>query len=198
MQTKTSYRPNYKSTLSPFHKQLQDKSFDYQNPKHPVHQEIVKNEGVFNFTAEVKQDKSTLALFKHINGLVAFICTLKRDGEVIGEGRGAAVLNQMNKFVERTVRYAFNASLIDAVVRSVKSLDTLHIISQAKDKPVPIENLYEAGVKSNEPITAKQKQYLQELLNTSNIENEEKEKWENSLDDFSKVEASNAINKFKQ
>ncbi len=196
MQTKTSYRPNHKSTLSPFHKQMQDKSFDYSNPKNPVHQEIKKNVGTFNFTATIEQDTQTLNRFKHIKGLIAFLCTLKRDGKVIGEGRGSATLNQMNKFIERTIRYAFNASLIDAIVRSVKSLDTLTIEpNKLQATPFSVKDLDKK--ETTEMITDNQKRYLTELVYTNVTDDESIAKWENNLRDFTKVEASEAIQNFK-
>ena len=196
MQTKTNYKSNYKSTLSPFHKQMQDKNFDYQNPKHPVNQEIIKNVGTFNFTATIQQDTQTLDRFKHIRGLVAFICTLKRDGITVGEGRGTTVLDgQINKFVTKTIKYAFNASLIDAIVRSVKSLDTF-TIKQTKPQETPF-SIEDLDKQETEMITDSQKRYLLELVHLNIPDEEQKLKWESNLDDFTKAEASEAISNFK-
>ena len=196
MQTKTNYKSNYKTPLA---QKMQNKASDFQNPKNPVYQEIAKNVGTFDFTATIQQDTQTLERFKNIPGLVAFLCLLKRDGQTVGEGRGAAVLNQANRFIERTIRYAFNASLIDAVVRSVKSLDTLHIVqTQPKDMSAPIEELYQEKEQADEQITDKQRSYLTELVHLNVGNEEDRRKWESSLNDFSKAEASDAIAKFKQ
>lgn len=89
----------------------------------------------------MKEDKETISLFKHVPNLISFITTLKNENdEVVGIGRGSAVINRLNKFVERTVRYAYNASLIDAMVRSTKILDALYITpSNQENTEVPDE-----------------------------------------------------------
>ena len=197
MQTKTSYKPNYKSKLSPFHKQLQDRTLDYQNnPKHPINQEIKKNEGVFSFTAEIKQDERSLNLFK-IPGLVSFACVLKRGNRIVGEGRGFNVIGKTNRFIENAVRYASGSAILDSVAKAIKTLGTLQVEPQTKDKPIPIEDLYEIKSKVNEPITDKQRAYLQELLNTSDLDEDERKDYLSNLSDFSRIEASEAIQKFK-
>ena len=185
MQTKTSYRPNYKSTLSPFHQQMQDKIFNYSDPKHPVYQEIQKNVGSFDFTVAIQQDTQTLARFKHIRGLVAFLCILKRGDKIVGEGRGTAVISQTNRYTDKVIRYASNASIIDAVVRAAKTLNTLQVeATKPKGSLVPIEELYERKDKITENITGKQKSYLLELVNLNVKSEDERNKWESSLCDF--------------
>ena len=64
---------------------------------------------------------------------MAFKTTLKKEKQLLSIGYGSAVLNRLNKFVERTVLFAKNASLIDAMVRSTKILDALSIMPNQKD-----------------------------------------------------------------
>ncbi len=110
---------------SPF----QMKSFGSQERKHPVREEIERNVGVVNLTAEIQEDKVTLGALKHIPGLVSYICVLKNsaDGSIIGIGRGTSVINRVNKFFERTIRVAFNSAIIDSVMQSTKMLNTLRL-----------------------------------------------------------------------
>lgn len=100
-----------------------------RNREVPTLEEVRRSIGVYNLTATVEEDKETLSIFKHVPGLIAFICTLKKGNDVIGIGRGTATLNRMSKYVDRAVCYAFNASLIDAMVRSTKTLDAIYLNS---------------------------------------------------------------------
>ena len=199
MQTTTSYKPKHPHKVSPgIHKQLQDKALDFQNPRHPVNQEIQKNIGNFNFSAEIRQDTSTLNRFKHIPGLVAFIAILKRDGTTVGEGRGAATVNQANRYIEKVIRYASNSALIDGFVKSVKALGTLQVeTTKPKDVSIPIEDFYSGDKKTTEMISKPQKKYLLELVHQNITDEEKRCQWESNLEDFTKAEASKAIQDFK-
>lgn len=129
-------KTNYKNRIASPYQMLGEKTFRVRDKKSPVQEEVEKNTGTFNLTVDVKEDKETISSFKHIPNLISFITTLKNENsEIVGIGRGSAVINRLNKFVERTVRFAFNASLIDAVVRSTKILDALYIT------PVSQENI---------------------------------------------------------
>ena len=119
---KTIYEPKY---ISPF-QIMERKMLNTQSKGHPVAEEVQKSVGTYELSATFEEDSQTLQTLKHVPGLIAFICTLKKGTQIIGQGRGMAVLNKVNRFIERTVRAAFNASLVDAVVRS-KLLDALHL-----------------------------------------------------------------------
>ncbi len=192
METKTNYRSNYKSALSPFHKKMQDKVFDYSNPKNPVREEINKNIGNFSLNITIEEDKETLSLLK-TPGLISFLCLLKIGQKVVGTGRGTSCLDQNNRYIERSVRYAFNAAILDAVAKTVKTSDVLY--PNKKESDDLIEEAYVA--KKAEPITPKQKIYLQELLDSSNIDEDERRGYLSNISDFSRIEASEAIQKFK-
>ena len=121
------------------------------------------------------------------------MATLKLGDSVLSIGRGTAVLNRMNKFVERGVRYAFNASLIDAVVRSSKTLDALYLKTiDQKDTGTQIEKLYENKISDN------QKSYLRQLININVVDERERNRWESEIEDMTKDEASTAIQSFKK
>jgi|GEM_PF-1061241 len=169
--------------------------------KQPVREEIAKNIGTFNFTATIEEDTQTLGVMNHIPGIVAFICTLKRGNMIIAQGRGSAVINRMNKYFERIVSTACNASLIDALIRSVKidafhtdmNMNTAQIMRQTPGSPtyaVQEPNMYEEG------ITDRQKSYLTELIQTNVQDADEKERWMSQMSEFTKEEASQAIASF--
>ena len=182
----TTYK---KSVPSPF-QTMQKKAFDVQDNKHPAREYILKNMGVYSLTATFEEDMQTLATFRHIPGLIAFICTLKRDNEVIGQGRGTAVLSRVNRFIDRTVRIAFNSALIDAVVRSTKALDVLQLDTENKDGITPIQS-------TDVPASEKQKSYLLQLIDDNVTDDDERSQWEKKIKTISKDDASTAIQSFK-
>lgn len=168
---------------------MQEKAFDVQSDKHPAREIIRKNIGVFNLTATFEEDTQTLTIFRHIPGLIAFICTLKRGNEVIGQGRGTAVLSRVNRFIDRTVRIAFNSALIDAVVRSTKALDVIDS---------PTSEQFDAPTQTAEPAaTDKQKSYLLELIDANVTNDDERKQWEKRIKSITKNDASTAIQAFK-
>ena len=192
MQTKTSYKPNYKSTLSPFHKQMQDRAFDYSDPKNPVRKEINRNIGTFSLDVTIEEDKETLSLL-NTPGLISFLCLLKVNNKVIGSGRGSSLISQNNRNIDRVIRYAFNAAILDAVAKTVKTSDVLYP-NKKESAPFSIEDL---DKQETEMITDSQKRYLLELVHLNIPDEEQKLKWESNLDDFTKAEASEAISNFK-
>lgn len=190
---------------------MQNKAFDVQDARHPVRNEISNSIGEYSFKAVFEEDIQTINLFKHIPGLIAFICTLKRDAEIIGQGRGTAVLSKVNRYVDRTVRIAFNSALIDAVVRSTKGMDVLNMdITGSKGPAIAVED--ERSVKDgytglelpetfdrkpvSQGITEKQKGFLRKLV-AANIKNElERDRWESEIDNLTSAQASQAIKQF--
>ena len=180
---KTAYKP---SLISPFH-MMTKKALDTQNKDHPIQEEIHKSLGTFTFSATFERDTHSLEIFKNIPGIVCYICTLRKGDQVIGEGRGTAVLGKVNKYLERTVRYAFNSSLIDAVARSTKMIDALYLDGPAVEEEMKVvEN----------PITDKQKSYLTELIKNNVDDEGERNRWMLDIPKLSKDEASEAIQSF--
>ena len=160
--------------------------------KDPLREEIEKNIGTFNLSVTVEEDTDTLSLFKHVPGpIIAYIATLRKGSEVVGIGRGSAILSRINKFVDRAVRYAFNASLIDSVVHSAKMLDALYL----KSDTGAIEEMNKMDYPS-ELATERQKSYLRELINVNVIDDKEKDQWESQIDELTKDEASEKIQFF--
>lgn len=183
MNNATYYRKPV-SVVSPYQTMKKQMS-DVQDNEHPAQKEIQRVVGKYEMTAEVVEDKETLATLSR-PGVIAFLCTIKRDGRVIGIGRGSAVLNQTNKFIARTVHAAFNYSLLSAVAQSTRALDAMID---------PHGNMsLESAETVQEKITDKQKSYLTELVQ-KNIRGEDSVVWwMNQINGgMSKDEASSAI-----
>lgn len=158
--------------------------------QHPAEPEIARCMGDYNFTALFEKDTQAYEMFKNIPNLIAFICTIKKDGIAIGQGKGMSVLNQANKYVEKTVQTVWNYALIDAISKTTRILDAFHSTTASGDYSV--KEPYES-----EMITDKQRSYLLELINTNVSDNEERDRWSSQISEFTKEEASEAIQSFK-
>jgi len=169
----------------------------------PIQEEIAKNTGSFNLSVTVEKDTEMINKFKHIPNFIAFKATLKKGNEIIGIGTGSAVLNRLNKFVERTVRFAYNASLVDAMVRSTKILDALYIMPVShKETDTPDEEDLEGRDRqaffNDEDMpqiaTEKQRNFLTKLI--EKCDNPTKEKYLSQLESpyLSKFDCSLLIN----
>lgn len=211
----TIYRKPIPSPMHPY-QVAKNMTFDVQNSQHPVRQEIQGSLGEFKLTATFEEDTQTLALFKHVPGLIAFICTLTntKNGSILGQGRGTTVLSKINRYIDRSVAIARNASLIDAVVRATKAMEALNLdtdeqkgettptIDTAESKAANYTGLELPESFNEKPvaqgITAKQKEYLKKLVAT-NIKSElERDRWLSELHNLSSQEASRAIQQFKK
>lgn len=158
----------------------------------PAQKEINKCIGSFQINASIEEDVQTNLVLKHIPGLIAFLCTLRIGNNIIGQGRGTGVLNRTNRFVERTANFAKNASLIDAIVRSTKILDAFSPSASSQD----VDEAFKLAYGFDEPITDKQKSYLQELIQINVLNDGEREHWTSQLPEMTKQEASEAIQSF--
>jgi hypothetical protein len=196
----TTYRPrNIRSPFQPA-RQVQLKASNYQEmnrPVHPVTEEINKVLGSYALTAVIREDTATLATMKHIGGMIAFICSLSRDGKVISEGRGATVLGPNNKWLSRAVESAFNSALSDAVMRSTKVLGTF---LSPSGSAVSLEAAYSEmeAQKNSEPSTEKQRNYLYQLITQNVDDEEEREQRLSQIDELSKQEACCMIEELKR
>lgn len=158
-----------------------------QNKRNPAFEEIAKSIGTYNLIATIEEDTETLSLFKHVPGLIAFMAILKTaDGEILGIGRGTATLNRMSKYVDRAVCYAKNSALIDAMVRSTKTLDALYLQeTSTQENSEDVQNL----------ATEKQKNFLTKLVDEK-CDSSTKEEYLNQLKSpyLSRFECSDLIN----
>lgn len=185
MNNATYYRKP-SSVVSPY-QIMKKQAADVQDGEHPARKEIQRVLGKYQLTAEVTEDKQTLDTLGHIPGLIAFICNIKRDGELIGTGRGSAVLNQMNKFIARTVHFAFNSSVLNAVAQSTKAIDSMAT-------PLGIEETEESVLR--EKISDKQRSFLTTLVRKNVHDESTLTWWANQMNEMDSRQASEAIKSF--
>lgn len=155
----------------------------------PVQEAIEQNVGKFNLEISIEEDKDTVLQLKDLPGpVIAYKCTIRRGSQVLGIGRGSNILSKINKWVDRSVRYTLNASIIDSIVQSVKALDVLYL----KDN---------GEVLTQETIgidyaSDKQKSYLRELIRSNVVDEGKRKYWESQIDLLTKDEASEKIKSF--
>lgn len=192
-----------KTNTDYLYQSLKKNALNTQDEKNPIHQEILRQTGTLNFVVEIREDKETVKDLEHISGgVVAYICYLKLGSELIGVGRSVSVIDDKNtKYFQKNVTYTKNASIIDAVVKSVKILDSLHSdIKPQSNSGIKLkldEQFQVKEVESSEgSISQPQKKYLLKLIHSNIVENNERDVWKNKINKFTKNQASDAIKKF--
>ena len=185
----------YKPRISSPYQVAQRPVYKKEVPKDTVQEEMQKLIGRYEFTAEFAVDTQTATTLKDIQGrVIAFICTLKLGDKVIGQGRGTTAINQINKFIVRNICFAFNQSLVDAIVRSTKIQDMFR--ADSIPHPWTEESKAVEKYESDGNITDKQKSYLLQLIQTNVTDQDEQEGLISQLDEFTREEASQAIKRF--
>jgi len=164
----------------------------------PIDEEMMKNTKTFNLTVTVEKDSQTLDQFQHIPNMVAFVTKISKDNQLIGIGRSTAVLNRLNKFLERTVLFALNASFVDGMVRAARNLDALSItqgIEKAQEEPDPDKVSFFSDTDLPAVATQKQRDFLTKLIN-SKCDEDTKEEYLSQLNSpyLSKFSCSELIN----
>jgi len=173
---------NYKSSIpSPF---------QVRQRLDPIQQAVQANVGKFNLEISVEEDKETALLLKHLPGpVIAYKCTVRKGTQVLGIGRGSGILSKINKWVDRSIRYTVNASIIDSIVQSVKALDVLCL--KDNDESPAQETFGEIDYASD-----KQKNYLRELIRSNVFDEGKRKYWESQIEQLTKDEASEKIQSF--
>ncbi len=193
----TTYTNRVKSPYQPVKRDV----FDISKTNHPVREIIDKKCGTYTLAINFSEDKTTALQLKH-SGIIAFICTIKKDGEVVGIGRSHSVLSPVNKYIERTVQTAFNYSFVDACSKATKILDTFQpdTVSKFQVVDVPVVGNYKKKEIVNEAevemMTEAQRKYLVQLVRTNIQDDKECDLWESNMSSFSKEEARIAIQTF--
>ena len=162
--------------------------------KHPIREEIDKLLGVYEITATFEEDAQTSTIFNH-PGLIAYLCTLKLGGRVIGQGRGMSVLSQSNRYITSSVKFAFSSALTDACVRAGKFPNAF---ASGDTEPVPSFGM---GSDSYSAATYQasdaQKKFLKQLIDSKVDDEDEKNQMLSNLDTMSKQDASELIQQLK-
>ncbi|OGJ55208.1 hypothetical protein A2880_02760 [Candidatus Peribacteria bacterium RIFCSPHIGHO2_01_FULL_49_38] len=170
---------------------------DFSNKEHSVRTELRKLCVTYQLTVTFEEDAATLDTFKHVPGLIAVLCTLRKDNRVISQGRSWATLNRMNKFIDRAINSAINGSFLSAANNATKVLDALRLEAVDADRAKMGASLGGAYIPKetyvSEPATDRQKAYANRLLAESSYDEPEREQLAASLDQMTKEEISELI-----
>jgi hypothetical protein len=193
----------YKTRISSPFQVARKPQFSPVERKDTVHEEMKKLLGTYNFSATFEIDNQTATTLKDIPGrVIAFICTLKIGDKIVGQGRGTTAINQINKFIVKNICFAFNGSLVDAIVRSTKIQDMFrpdaipHPWTNAS--PVPTSTYKVPDDEESDIATPKQVDYLRQLIQINVGDEDEREGMESQLSELTKSEASDMIKSFQR
>ncbi len=123
---------------------------------------------IYNLSATFEKDNETMNAFT-IPGLIAYTCTLSRNGVVQGQGRGCSTLSKCDNDPNKAIKMAEKSSYISATIRTTGLSDiftsdigdvSLSVITKIPDKEeyLPVEATTEAT------ITSKQNVLLRSLI----------------------------------
>lgn len=164
------------------------------------------------------RDTETLESFKSVDGLVAFIATLKRGEQVVGQGRGCALLSKNGGDYNKTVKMAQKSAAIDGTLRAVgisayfsQDLENMSesdirpnttVVDMSPDELSVADDRYnhlervqseEEGEEERIPISDRQKAYLHSLAMDNLDDGAEKETYLANIETLSRGDASEAI-----
>lgn len=148
-------------------------------------EEIKECIGSYNFTLIVEEDKEMFSILKNPY-IIALKCTVKNGNSVLGVGRSNSVLSPKNKFLKNAVLYSWGASVIDALSKSVKTLNNLPLKTTIQKENIEEEDLEgrdkPAYFTENDNLkyaSEKQKNFLKKLV--SKCDSSKKREYENKL-----------------
>lgn len=200
----TTYRNN-RPVRSPIQVQThpaelaRQRAQDTQREEHPMRERVRRLCGTYNLSATFSEDTATISTLK-TPGLIAVQCVLSKDGQPIGIGHGSTIISRINRGTERATFSCLNGALTSAINSACKTLDVLRLEASdeqaASDKTEMYRDRYEPRETSTSTsATDKQKNYLRELISL-NCDEAECERWASQIDDLTKEEASEAIQRF--
>jgi hypothetical protein len=176
----------------------QDKRPEERSP-HPaqaaIEAHIRRFEGSYTLTAEFAMDTESIRLFKRENKVVvAFVCTLRDDqGNCLSQGRGLSYIGyQGDRYVQRGILYARNASLIDCAMRASK-LSTIFASDEDGEENGQNPGGYHIPVE-NKP-SEKQVSYLKSLAES--LPSNEQSDLMTRLPQMTRYDVSQLINSLK-
>lgn len=73
---------------------------------------------IYNLTATFEKDRDAMEAFAEVRGFISFVCTLTRNGQVAGQGRGGDTLARNQNDANKTIKMAQKRAFVDAVIRS--------------------------------------------------------------------------------
>ena len=160
--------------------------------------------GAYGAVAVFEKDDNTMDAFK-VEGLIAYRCNLlNKEGGIVAQGRGSAVLKDHEENVNTTIKVCQKRAFVDAVLRFsnlsdmfYQDLEDLNIINDFETSP-QVTSLYSGDKIKNgdKMITEKQKEFLEKLIYKRIRSWNEQEKWLAELPTCTRFDASEMISSF--
>jgi hypothetical protein len=141
---------------------------------------------LFGLASELEKDVTTLEMLTNIPNLIAYKCTITRGGQKIAEGRGAAVVGDMSRDVNATIKIAEKRARMDACL----SLGFSEYFTQDMDDPEysksnkPVTHFQPPTMAVSGAVSDKQRKAIFGLLKRFNIVDKEKMKETLKLNGF--------------
>jgi len=177
---------------------------------------------LYQITITFERDTETLESFKSVDGLVAFVATMRRGEQVVGQGRGCALLSKNGGDHNKTTKMAQKSAATDGTLRSLglsayfsQDLETMPAIQTATateespdlqaemanidDHDYPAERSESEQIEEGEyeeipvPISERQESYLRSLAMQNLDDGREKEEYLANIQSLSKSDACSAI-----
>lgn len=107
-----------------------DKDYHYSKPVlfKPGQEKLFS---LFQITAKLERDEEAYKMLPDIKNLVAYKCVMYRGNEIVGEGRGSAVVNEKGRDANATIKIAEKRARMDACL----SLGFSEFFAQDLDDP---------------------------------------------------------------
>lgn len=179
-------------------------SFDISSASHPVRKELLRHVAKkIDLTVSFSEDTATVNML-NIPGLIAFICKIEQNGQVVALGRSNGLISENSRYFDNIIKSCRDYSLVDGISKLVRATDTLRANTSKPAYDYPKEAMLDDAIKTRdsyreeEMATEKQKKFLSELIHT-NIRNEdERSLRESQISEFTRSEASRAIQSFQK
>lgn len=137
---------------------------------------------IFGWQSEFRKDEDVMGSFK-LDGLIAFVCDLRKGGEFVGQGRGAATLGKNAGDPNKTIKMAQKSAFIDAVLRSSGLSDFFtqdlgpedegssynHLSKDRNPGDAGQQGDFEGAPKAVAPATEKQKAFIRTLMQDKGV-----------------------------
>lgn len=122
---------------------------------------------IFNLTATFERDKEGIEMLGDVKGLVAYVCNLtNRNGQIVGQGRGADTLQRNQNDPNKTIKMAQKRAYVDAVIRTTGLSDifTQDLEDEPNNKQPFVGNEYSKKIVKDDSITPNQEKFIKDLM----------------------------------
>lgn len=133
-------REYFASKVMPFLKEGQD-YYTIRGRRSLAKGGAEKLASMYGLVATFERDRETAEMLGDVKGMVAYVCTLTKNGRVAGQGRGADTLARNGNDPNKTIKLAQKRAYVDAVIRATSLSDIftqdLEDMDPAQIQPAP-------------------------------------------------------------